>query len=143
MKNLTNIIIMLYGKTIIKNNLRLLSRDYLIILVENGKERGEKYDGKNFENIKNPENLGFAGGCNVGIEWAIKKGAEYVFLLNQDAWVEDGCIEKLIKRAEAHPEVGILGPVILTGDKLYGAGGEIDKKRFTAGKWISYRVRRC
>lgn len=42
-----------------------------------------------------PTNLGFAGGMNVGIRGAVERGAEYVFLLNNDMLVEPGFVEPL------------------------------------------------
>ena len=38
--------------------------------------------------IESKENLGFAKANNIGIKRALDNGADYVFLLNQDAWVE-------------------------------------------------------
>src|SRR4030095_8067806 len=35
--------------------------------------------------IENGRNLGFAGGCNVGIRWALTQGAEWLVLVNNDA----------------------------------------------------------
>jgi len=84
--------------------------------------------------IKNKENLGFAGGVNVGTKYALKNGAEYVFLLNQDATVKQGAIEKLVQIIEKDSQIGIVGPLILNPDgTIWSAGGIVDKKRFTAG----------
>jgi len=84
--------------------------------------------------IKNKENLGFAGGVNVGTKYALKNGAEYVFLLNQDAIVKQGAIEKLVQIIEKDSQIGIVGPLILNPDgTIWSAGGIVDKKRFTAG----------
>ena len=41
-------------------------------------------------------NLGFGAANNIGIRIALNEGADYLFLLNQDAWVTPDCIEKLI-----------------------------------------------
>jgi GT2 family glycosyltransferase len=62
--------------------------------------------------IKLNENIGFGRANNVGIELAIEKKAQYVFLLNQDAWVcEDDTIENLIQVAKNNPEFGIVSPI--------------------------------
>jgi GT2 family glycosyltransferase len=63
------------------------------------------------------ENLGFAKANNIGIKKAYEQGADYVFLLNQDAWVEKNTIEKLTEAFEQLPEAGIVSPVHLNGDK--------------------------
>jgi len=65
--------------------------------------------------IENKENLGFGKANNIGIRKAYDAGADYVFLLNQDAWVEYDTIEKLLKIAQHHPEYGIISPVHLDG----------------------------
>ncbi len=63
---------------------------------------------------RRPRNLGFAGGNNVGIRAALRAGAEYVALLNQDTWVEPGWLAPLVEAAEADPGIGILSPAQLT-----------------------------
>jgi N-acetylglucosaminyl-diphospho-decaprenol L-rhamnosyltransferase len=65
--------------------------------------------------IENKVNLGFGKANNIGIRKAYDSGADYVFLLNQDAWVENDTIEKLLKIAQHHPEYGIYSPFHLDG----------------------------
>ena len=59
-------------------------------------------------------NLGFAEGNNAGIRAALRAGADYVALLNQDTWVEPGWLTPLIEVAEADPGIGILSPAQLS-----------------------------
>ena len=54
-------------------------------------------------------NLGFAGGNNIGIRQALKKGADYILLLNSDTVVKENFLEPLINAGEHVPDVGILG----------------------------------
>lgn len=61
--------------------------------------------------VRSADNLGFSKPNNLGFEYAIKKGYDYVYLLNQDAWLEPGALEKLVAAAEAHPEYGVLSPM--------------------------------
>lgn len=79
------------------------------------------------ELIKVDNNLGFGGANNVGIKVAIQKGYNYVFLLNQDTWVESGAIESLVKALDEHPEYGILSPVHMNGE---GSGFDKNFKKF-------------
>lgn len=59
-------------------------------------------------------NLGFPGGNNVGIETALKKDADYVFLLNNDTILKDeDTLTSLVETMETHPNIGILSPAIL------------------------------
>ena len=70
--------------------------------------------------IRSAENLGFTLANNLGFDYAIAKGYDYVYLLNQDAWLEEGAIEKLVAAAEAHPEYAVLSPLQMTdGYKEY------------------------
>ena len=43
-----------------------------------------------------PDNLGFAGGNNPGIQYALKKGADYILLLNNDTLVAPDLIESFL-----------------------------------------------
>lgn len=67
--------------------------------------------------IESKENLGFGRANNMGMRYALDNGADYVFLLNQDAWVEPNTIGELIRLAEKYPEYGILSPMHLQADK--------------------------
>lgn len=61
--------------------------------------------------IKTNENLGFGKANNLGMRYAMDNGCDYVFLLNQDAWIEKDSITKLVEIAEQHPEYGIISPM--------------------------------
>lgn len=67
--------------------------------------------------IKNQENLGFAGGNNVGIHDALASNADWVFLLNQDTEIARKALVRLIEAAKKTPKAGILAP------KIYFAEG--------------------
>lgn len=64
--------------------------------------------------LANARNLGFARGCNVGIDYALHHGADFVFLANQDSMVAPHCFTALIDFAARQPRAGILAP------KTYG-----------------------
>ena len=67
--------------------------------------------------IKTSENLGFGRANNLGMRYALDRGCDYVFLLNQDAWIEPETIEALVKIADKHPEYGILSPIHLNAER--------------------------
>lgn len=69
--------------------------------------------------IENSENVGFAAANNIGFKFAFENGADYFFLLNQDAWVEYDTIEKLLNCHSQFNEFGILSPLHLTGDGMH------------------------
>ena len=66
--------------------------------------------------VRNASNLGFAEGNNIGLRYALEKGYDYVYLLNQDAWLEPDTLGELVKISEAHPGFGILSPVQTQAD---------------------------
>lgn len=63
------------------------------------------------------KNLGFGQANNIGIRIALEQNADYVFLLNQDAWVKDDTISKLISVATKNPEYGIISPFHVNRDE--------------------------
>lgn len=65
--------------------------------------------------IRSDRNLGFGRANNLSMQIALQEGYEWVFLLNQDAWIDERTIGRLVELGEAHPEYGILSPVHLTG----------------------------
>jgi GT2 family glycosyltransferase len=77
--------------------------------------------------IRSPVNLGFAGGNNVGIRYALARGdCAYVWLLNNDTVVDTDALTRLVERMEQQPTVGICGSTIrlyLNPDKIQALGG--------------------
>jgi len=65
------------------------------------------------EVIETGQNLGFGKANNIGLTRALDENADYVFLLNQDAWVETDTIEKLVSAQSL--DYAILSPVHLNG----------------------------
>lgn len=66
--------------------------------------------------IKSAENLGFGKANTIGMKKALEQEADYVFLLNQDAWVFENTIAGLVKKMEAMPQFGIMSPMHYSGD---------------------------
>lgn len=60
------------------------------------------------------ENRGFGAGCNAGIEHALAAGVEFVFLLNNDATVEDGLFRELVAVA-GDSGAGVVGALVADG----------------------------
>ena len=69
--------------------------------------------------IRNAENNGYAAGNNLGLRhygYPEDGIARYVMLLNPDTIVPPGALRGLIDFADAHPDVGIVGPRLLLMD---------------------------
>ena len=64
--------------------------------------------------VRSADNLGFSIPNNKGMQYALDKGYDYVYLLNQDAWLEPGALEKMVAVVDAHPEYGLLSPLQMT-----------------------------
>ena len=60
--------------------------------------------------VRNSSNLGFAEANNQGFRYAMENGYDYVYLLNQDAWIGPDTLGTIIEVHAAHPEFGILSP---------------------------------
>jgi len=83
--------------------------------------------------IESKENLGYTGGNNVGMSYAMQNGADYMWLLNNDTIVEADTLSKLVSTAESSPEVGIISPIIYyydQPDKIQFWGDYLDWKKF-------------
>ncbi len=63
------------------------------------------------------ENLGFAGGNNVGIAWGLKKDYEWILLLNNDIIVDPFFLHAFIASAQEEPKAKILGAKIYRYDE--------------------------
>lgn len=91
-----------------------------VIAIDNNSTDGTpEYIRKHYYEVdlfENGKNIGFGQANNIGIRKAYDAGADYVFLLNQDAWVEKDTIEELVKAVENNPEYGVLSPIHLNGD---------------------------
>jgi GT2 family glycosyltransferase len=90
-----------------------------IIVIDNGSVDGTvdhiKQNYTLIKLIQAEKNLGFGQGNNIGLKIALQKKADYVFLLNQDAWVENDTIPKLLTAHGSNPSYGILSPIHLNG----------------------------
>lgn len=79
--------------------------------------------------IRNKENLGFGRANNIGITNALKRGAEYILLLNNDTIVDKCAIEELRESLQNNPRSGIVTPRIRYYDepsRLWAAGGQLN-----------------
>lgn len=93
-----------------------------VIVVDNGSTDGTpeaiRLQFPEITLVKNHANLGFAKANNIGMELSHGK---YVCLVNSDVVIPSGCLEKMNEFMETHPEIGILGPKMLSPEGGVGA----------------------
>ena len=100
------------------DSMALLAYDnYQIMVVDNGSTDGSSdLLGKEFPPIKTvdlDQNLGFAGGNNVGLEYALEEDYPFVLLLNNDTLIQDGdFLTKLVEAMDEDQEIGAAAPAI-------------------------------
>ena len=116
----------------IESLLRLDYRNFQIIVVDNHSKDAIDDISNSYENIvliKNKANLGFAGGNNIGIKYALNHGADYIMLLNNDTVVEPEFLSVMVDQALAN-HAAVVCPKILDyyeRKKVMYAGGHVSQ----------------
>ncbi|MDG7041727.1 MAG: glycosyltransferase family 2 protein [Nitrososphaerota archaeon] len=112
---------------------KVIYQNYEVVVVDNGSE-GKDVEvlrtkfGEYVHMIENDKNYGFCEGNNIGIRYALKNGADYVLLLNNDTIVAHDFLSELMKVADSNPKIGIVGPKIYyyrQPNRIWFAGGRI------------------
>ena len=93
-------------------------RKALVVVVDNGSRSHPDEDAvaalPGVTLLKTGENLGYAGGNNHGIRFALREGAEFVWVLNNDTAAEPAALDELARCAEADPRLGVLASSVRT-----------------------------
>ncbi len=100
--------------------LERLTRPAHVLVVDNGSTDGSAGAVAAFPGVEwlpLGENTGFSPANDAGFRRALAAGARYVATVNPDVRVEPGWLSLLVAAAEAHPEAGILGGLLLFGDE--------------------------
>lgn len=109
--------------------------DIKIILIDNnsGEEIPEWVgERKEIDFTSLGENIGFAGGNNLGFKKSLEYAAEFTFFLNNDAEVDSSTIAELAEFLRKNTETGIAAPAIFYTshpEKVWSAGGRLNKWR--------------
>ena len=118
---------------------------YEIIVVDNASsdcsEQKIREAYPNLTLIQSGANLGFAGGNNVGIRYAMQKGADYVWLLNNDTVVEPNTLDQLVWRVQRDPEVNMCGSTLVyyhDRSKVQAYGGGVYNKWLGTSKKLGH-----
>ena len=104
------------------DSLSAQSFEAIVIVVENGSTDGsQQFIAKNYQTVtllQQEKNLGFAGGVNVGIRYAIDQGYDYVALFNNDA-IADKYWLKNLQAAMDEPTTGMTTCTFMSIDKQH------------------------
>lgn len=105
-----------------------------IILVDNGSQEAcvatiRKGMDQRIVLLETGSNLGYAAGNNVGIRYALERGASTVAVVNNDVIVNPDAIPECVSFLQSHPEVGIAGPTIIDykSQTIYSCGATISR----------------
>lgn len=82
--------------------------------------------------LETGENLGYAGGNNVGLRAAMAADPKYVLVLNNDVTIAADALTLLVEAMEADACVGIAGPAVFyasPSDKVFAIGSRISWRR--------------
>jgi GT2 family glycosyltransferase len=134
-------------RTCIKSLFCLTYPNFRLLIVDNGSNDGTeemlRYEFPELTVIQTGSNLGYTGGNNKGLEYAIERDAKYVLIINPDTEVANPAfLEEMIKHTESHPEIGIAGPRVFLRD----AGRVQNTVLFPPGlwrnsiNWVRYRI---
>jgi len=115
---------------------KVIYTNYKIILVDNGSVDGSvqqiQTEYPNLCILKNKDNLGFSGGNNVGIQYALDNKCDYIYLLNNDTEVEPSFLDEVVNVLDNDQSIGIAGSTVFyfePSDIVWYAGGHAN--------WIS------
>jgi GT2 family glycosyltransferase len=101
-----------------------------IIVVDNASEdKSVETIANRFPEVKiitNTRNLGFSGGNNIGIKFALTNNSDFIWLLNNDTEVDPKVLIGLVDTAIKNPDAGIIGSKI-----YFYAGREFHIGRYT------------
>jgi GT2 family glycosyltransferase len=78
--------------------------------------------------VRSEENLGPAGGLNLGIDYAMERDYDYLLILNNDVEAHPEMLTELVKVAESDPTIGSVGPKAYyywDRERIWSAGGRI------------------
>lgn len=142
----TAIIILHYGKiqytldclSSLNNEIKKEKLIHTIVVAnsDNGIRRELSYKYPEVELINNENNQGFSQGNNIGMKRALQLNCENIILINNDAEVQEGLIQKLSNYISSNTQIGLISPKV-----YFYPGNEYYPKKYTKkqkGKVIWY-----
>jgi GT2 family glycosyltransferase len=115
----------------------------LVVIVDNGSAESDyeklfEAEGKVIV-IRSQDNLGFGRGNNLGFDWILANtNCRYLFVLNNDTYVEPDTVQNLESYMESHGDVGACAPRIMLAEdksKYWYGGGSLNWWRGGGRSW--------
>lgn len=105
---------------------------YRVIIVNNSHDNSSihKLKSDTIFVLDAPENLGFGGGCNLGLNWVYQQNKNaIIWLINPDACLPENAAFDAIESFNQNPELSMLGTLIEEPDgKVWLGGGKFNPK---------------
>lgn len=111
--------------------------NYRVILIDNHSLDGSEElfvstyrDNPQIHCIQTGKNIGYAGGNNVGIKYALEQNADYICILNNDVIVNKDTMGILVDFMEHNSDIGTVGPIICEYKdtmKVQSAGANVNR----------------
>lgn len=80
---------------------------------------------ENVHVIRSEDNTGFTGGNNIGMQFALNKGADYILIINNDTFADKDLVKNLLSTLESNPKIGMTTPKI-----YFAKGHEFHKDKY-------------
>ncbi len=105
--------------------------NFSVLVLDNGStdgspERLQTLASPSVELLLLPENTGYTGGCNRGLQLALDRGFDFVWLLNNDTVTPPETLASLVNLAQSDPKLALVSPQILSlqePEKAINLGG--------------------
>ncbi len=89
------------------------------------------------ELLREPRNLGFAGGHNVAIKLAGERNVDFIWLVNSDSLLEENSLGTMLNLMDADPRCGAVSPVVTAAHDEHTidfCGAQHDWKNLTSAR---------
>lgn len=100
-----------------------------IVIVDNASTKpfvlNKERKKENVHVIRSEENTGFTGGNNIGMQYALDHGADYILIINNDTIADSDLLKNLIEVLDSKPNIGLTAPKI-----YFAKGNEFHKDRY-------------
>lgn len=108
-----------------------------VLIIDNASKNNpfKEIQGDRVHVICNKKNLGYSGGNNIGLKYALENNYQYSWVLNPDIEIESNTLELLLETMKQNSKIAAVGPRIcdkVKRNEIYSDGGILNSKSFSA-----------